>query len=74
MLQNRLKYYRHQLLMNQTQMCKFLEYKCISRYNQFENHPNKHNPNSETMYKFWEKIKTKIPNIHLEDLWIKVDP
>lgn len=68
MIKNRLKHWRHKFEMDQTEFALFLELD-RTHYNRMEKHPEKHNPNTETMCRIWLKIKERFPDCHLEDMW-----
>jgi transcriptional regulator with XRE-family HTH domain len=60
MLRNRLKYWRHQKMMNQTEFATFLEVN-LSLYNQWE--LNRKQPSKESLYHISKKL-----NVSMNDL------
>lgn len=65
MIRNKLKHWRHRCEMNQKGFAAFLGLhpSTISRY---ENHEVE--PDTPALYKMWQKLKTKFPDLHMEDL------
>lgn len=69
LIRNRLKYWRHQLLIDtQTQFAEFLGV-TRQQLNVWERHEGE--PSLETAYKLWIKLKEKIPDMNLQDLFEK---
>ena len=69
-LRNRLKYWRHQLMMNVSEYADFLEVhqSQISRWEK-ANQTGKAMPSAETLYRVFKKLQTHFPDIHMEELF-----
>ena len=64
-MKNRLKEYRQKLNMTQGEMAVFLGAN-REQVNRWEN--QRLQPDIETLFKIWKKLKAKFPDINLQDL------
>ena len=54
--------------MDQNDFAEFLGIN-YSQYNRMEKHPERFNPNKDTTWAIWLRLKERFPDIHIEDLW-----
>lgn len=69
-IRNRLKYWRHQLMMNVSEYAEFLgvHQSQVSRWEK-SNETNKSKPSAETLYRIFVSLRTRFPDMHMEDLF-----
>lgn len=71
-VRNRLKYWRHMMLMDkQTEFAEFLGVD-KGQINRWEQH--RAEPNLETLYCLWLRLRTVFPDINMQDLLEEISP